>query len=80
VALAPGESPAEVRALRLRAHTRPARRGEPPLPRGAGAARVERVNRLFGLGPDDRPGPNLFRWSAGAELAPDGPALELPVR
>jgi hypothetical protein len=80
VALAPGESPAEVRALRLRAHARPARRGEPPLPRGAGAARVERVNRLFGLGPDDRPGPNLFRWSAGAELAPDGPALELPVR
>lgn len=80
VALPPGESAADVRALRLRAHTRPARRGEPQLPRGAGSARVERVNLLYGLGPDDRPGPNLFRWSAGAELAPDGPVLELPVR
>jgi hypothetical protein len=80
VALPPGESAADVRALRLRAHTRPPRRGEPPLPRGTGSARVERVNRLYGLGPDDRPGPNLFRWSAGADLVPDGPALELPVR
>lgn len=80
VALPPGESAVDVRALRVRAHTRPPRRGEPTLPRGAGSARVERVNRLFGLGPDDRPGENLLRWSAGAGLAPDGPALELPVR
>ena len=80
VALPPGESAADVRALRLRAHPRPARRGEPRLPRGAGSARVERVNLFFGLGPVDRPGPSLFRWSAGAVLAPDGPAVELPVR
>jgi hypothetical protein len=80
VALPPGGSAADVRALRLRAHTRPARRGEPTLPRGAGSARIETINRLFVLGPDDRPGENLFRWSAGAELAPDGPALELEVR
>lgn len=80
VALGRGESATDVRALRLRAHTRPPRRGEPPLPRGAGSARVERVNRLYGLGLDDRPGPNLFRWSAGAELVPDGPPLDLPVR
>jgi hypothetical protein len=38
------------------------------------------VNRLYGLGPGDRPGPSLFRWTAGADLVPDGPALELPVR
>jgi hypothetical protein len=80
VALGRGESATDVRALRLRAHTRPPREGEPPLPRGTGSARVERVNRLYGLGLDDRPGPHLFRWSAGAELVPDGPPLELPVR
>ncbi len=80
VALPPGEAAADVRAVRVRAHTRPPGRDEPALPRGSGSARVERVNRLFGLGPDGRPGPNLFSWTGGADLVPDGPALELPVR
>ena len=48
-------------------------------PRGAGSARIERVNLLFGLGPDDRPGPSVFSWSGGSELRPDGPPLELAV-
>lgn len=77
----PGHAAAsEVQALRLRAHTRAKRRGEKPLPKGSGAARIDRVNLLYGLGADDRPGPSLFRWTAGSELAPDGPPLELPVR
>ena len=80
VALPPGESAADVRALRLRAHTRPARSGEPSLPPGSGSARVEQVNRLYGLEPGDRPGPSLFRWTVGADLVPDGPPLELSVR
>jgi hypothetical protein len=80
VALPAGETAADVHALRLRAHTRPPRRGEPPLSPGSGSARVERVNLLFGLGPDGRPGPSRFGWTGGADLPPDGPALELPVR
>jgi hypothetical protein len=79
VALPPGAALGDVRTLRLRAHTRPARRGEPTLPRGAGSARIDRVNRFFGLGSDDRPGPSVFSWSQGAELPPDGPPLELPL-
>ncbi|HEY7925070.1 MAG TPA: hypothetical protein VII62_17920 [Vicinamibacteria bacterium] len=78
-ALPAGKGIADVQALRLRAHTRPPRRGEKPLPPGSGQARVDRVNRLFGLGPDDLPGPSVFSWSAGAELRPDGPPLELRV-
>jgi len=70
----------DVQFLRLRAHTRPARRGEAALPKGAGAARIERVNLLYGIGPDDRPGSSLFRWNGGSELAPDGPPLELPLQ
>ncbi len=70
----------DVQALRLRAHTRPSRRGEAPLPKGSGAARLERVNLLYGLGADDRPGPSLFSWAGGRELSPDGPPLELPLR
>jgi hypothetical protein len=80
VALPAGAAVSDVRALRLRAHTRPARNGEAPLPRGTGSARIDRVNRLFGLGSDDRPGPSLFGWAGGAELEPDGSPLELAVK
>jgi len=72
-------APADARRLRFRAHTRPPRRGEKPLPRGSGAARIDRVTRVFGLGPDDAPGPSVFSWSAGADLRPDGPPLELQL-
>lgn len=79
VALPAGASVSDVRALRFRAHTRPPRRGERPLPPGSGSARIDRVNQLFGLGPDDRPGLSVFSWTGASELAPDGPPLELPV-
>jgi hypothetical protein len=80
VALPRDAAASDVQAVRLRAHTRAPRRGEKPLPRGSGAARIERVNLLYGLGADDRPGPSLFSWKGGSELAPDGPPLELPLR
>ena len=79
VALPPEAAVSDVRALRLLAHTRPARRGEAPLPPGAGSARIDRVNRLFGLGADDRPGSSLFSWTGRRELAPDGAPFELPL-
>jgi hypothetical protein len=79
VALPPGASVAEVRAVRVRAHTRPPRKGERPLARGSGRARIERVNRLFGLGADDLPGPSLLSWSGPADLPPDGEAFEVPL-
>ena len=80
VALPRDAGAGDVQALRLHAHTRPKRRGEKTLPKGSGAARIERVNLLYGLGADDRPGPSLFSWNGGSELAPDGPPLELPLR
>ena len=79
VALPSGAVVGDVQALRLRAHTRPPRRGEAPLPKGRGTAQIERINRLFGLRPDDTPGPSRFGWTEGASLPPDGPALELAV-
>ena len=79
VALPPGRSVADIRAVRFRAHTRPPRRGERALPRGSGWARLERVTRLFGLGDDDLPGPSVLSWSGSADLAPDGEAFEVPL-
>lgn len=78
-ALPEGKGIADVRALRLRAHTRPPRKGEKPLAAGSGSARIDRVNRLFGLGADDMPATSVFEWTAGADITPDGPALELVV-
>jgi hypothetical protein len=80
VALPRDAAASDVQALRLRAHTRPARRGEKALAKGTGAARLERVNLLYGLRADDRPGPSLFSWTDGGDLVPDGPPLELPLR
>ncbi len=79
VALPPGRSVAEIGAVRFRAHTRPPRRGERALPPGSGWARLERVNRLFGLGTDDLPRPSRLSWSGSADLPPDGEAFEVPL-
>jgi hypothetical protein len=80
VALPEGVSVHDVRALRLRAHSRPRRWSERASPRGTGAARVDRINRLFGLDGNDRPEASVFRWTEGASLEPDGPPVELRVR
>jgi len=79
VVLPPERSVAEIRAVRFRAHTRPPRKGERALPRGSGWARLERVNRLFGLGADDIPRPSLLSWSGSVDLPPDGEAFEVPL-
>jgi hypothetical protein len=79
VALPRGAAAAPLRAIRLRAHTRPPASGEPARPPGAGWARVTRVNRLFRLGPDFRPGPDLMTWTGDVRLSADGPPLELTV-
>jgi hypothetical protein len=66
-------------AVRIRVHTRPPREGEASLPPGTGTARITRVNRLFQLGDDYLPGPDLLRWAGEARLQGEGPPLELPV-
>jgi hypothetical protein len=79
VALPKGATASDVKAVRLKAFTRVARKGEAPLRPGAGEARLLRVNRLFLLGEDDQPGPSLFSWSGDVPLVPEGPPHELHV-
>lgn len=80
VALPAGIAPADIVGLRTRAFTRIAGKDEPPLPKGAGSARLERVNTLFLLGEDDQPTPSLFSWRGAVDLTPEGPAFALPIR
>jgi hypothetical protein len=79
VALPEGAGPGSLRALRLKAHTRPPREGEPPLAAGAGSARLVRVNRLFLLDAADQPGKSLFSWEGELPMTPGGPEVELPI-
>jgi hypothetical protein len=79
LALPLGASASAIRALRVQAFTRAPAKGEAPLPAGTGRARLVRVNRLFMLGPDDEPGPNLLSWTGDVPLAGEGPPHELAV-
>jgi len=79
VALPPGEAERLV-ALRVRANTRPPQEGEPPLPAGAGRARLTRINKLFVLGEDDEPEESRYAWTGEADLVAEGPPLERPLR
>lgn len=79
VALPRGAPSAVVEAIRWRAHTRPPGKGEKALPPGTGASRLTRVNKLFRLGPDYLPGPDLLTWSGDARLVAEGPGFELPL-
>jgi hypothetical protein len=80
VALPEGTTAGDLVGLRVRAFTRVARRGEAPLPKGAGRARLLRVSTLFLLRPDDLPGPPLFTWQGDVALTPEGPPHELPLK
>jgi hypothetical protein len=80
MALPEGTREEDVVALRVRAFTRLPRKGEPPLPKGSGRARLERVNTVFFLGPDDRPLPSLISWRGSEDLQPEGPPHELKLR
>ena len=79
VALPEGTTAADLAGLRVRAFTRIAGKDEPPLPAGAGRARLTSVNRLFLIDADDEPGPNLLEWRGDAPLVPEGAAFEIPI-
>jgi hypothetical protein len=79
VALPAEAAEAPLRAMRFRAYTRRTRDDEPPIPPGTAAATVLRVNKVFRLGPDFLPGPDLFEWKGSLPLVVDGPAGEISV-
>lgn len=79
VALPADVPAAAIVGLRFRAFTRLPEKDEPPLPKGAGRARLLSVNTLFLLGPDDRPGPRLFAWRGDVPLVPEGEPFEIAI-
>jgi hypothetical protein len=80
VALPREEKAEDVTALRIRAHARPPRKGEPPTTTRSGPAHLRRVNKLFLMSPADLPEPSLFSWTGTAALALDGAPVTLDIR
>jgi hypothetical protein len=79
VALPAGTRDADIAGLRFRAYTRTPERDEKPLPPGAGAARLTRVNRLFRLGEDYSLGTTRLAWTGDLPIDVDGAPAEVPV-
>lgn len=79
VALPEGTRDQDVAGLRFRAYTREVEEGEARPARGAAAARLTRVNRMFRLGEDYSPGPTLWTWSGDLPIDVDGAASEVPA-
>ena len=75
-----GTRPSDVRAVRVRAHTRPPRRGETPLPPGSGAATLRRLNAVFMLDERFTPQPSGAKWIGTLAVPVDAAAIEIPAR
>ena len=72
--------PADVTAIRVRAYTRPPRRGEAPLAPGKGSAVMTRINAVFVLDAAFRPQRSAVQWTGRIEAVGEGPAVDLPLR
>ncbi|MCA1563398.1 MAG: hypothetical protein LC753_18920 [Acidobacteria bacterium] len=72
--------PAEVTAIRVRAYTRPPRKGEAPLAPGTGRAVMRRMNALFVLDAGFTPKRSPLQWTGRVEAIGEGPAVDLPLR
>jgi hypothetical protein len=67
----------EIRGIRFVAYARPSRdKHETTIP---ASVRIDRVNTVFMLDEDDRPGPPLLRWQGPAVVPADGSPLEILI-
>lgn len=79
VALPRGTTPGEIVSLRVRAHARPPKRGEPPPKSPSGPAHLRRVNKVFLMSAADLPEPSLFSWTGNLVLPLDGAPATLEI-
>jgi hypothetical protein len=77
IPLPPATEARDIKALRARAFRRPPADGQPAPP--ADPVRLRRINTVFLLDTDFRPGPPLLRWSGDATLPADGAPFDLAI-
>jgi hypothetical protein len=77
VPLPAGVAPADLRALRARAYTRPPRQDEAALPRGSGKATLTRVNTMFMLNDEFEPVHSGAKWVGSLAVPADAAAVTI---
>jgi hypothetical protein len=80
VPVAEGTTPDKFNGVRIRAFTRPRRDGEPALPNGTGRVRLTRVNGIFMLDENYRPGTPRLNWTGSIEARGEAEPVPVPVR
>jgi hypothetical protein len=78
IPLLPGVGLSQITGLRAQAHSRPPSGDDPGA--AAGPAQLTRINKLFMLDENHRPGPSRVHWTGSITLTPDGPPVELPLK
>jgi hypothetical protein len=80
VRLPAGTTLVQLRSIRVRAYTRPARNGETPLPSGSGQVVLRSVNPILML--DQAFGPVASRWSwqGTLQLTGESAPVTIPVK
>jgi hypothetical protein len=78
IPLPPAAGLSQITGLRAQAHNR-VPSGDDPVA-AAGPAQLTRINKLFMLDENYRPGPSRFHWTGSLPLTLDGPPAELPLK
>lgn len=79
VPLPAGATADTLAAIRIRSYTRPRRDGEPVLPAGTGRVTLTRVNGVFMLDEQYRPGTPRLRWAGAIEARGESAPVPVPV-
>lgn len=79
VPLAEGVRADQISGVRVRAYTRPRRDIEPILPAGTGRVTLRRLNGVFMLDEQYRPGPVRLTWKGTLEARGEAPAVPVPA-
>jgi hypothetical protein len=79
VPLPDGVTADRLTALRLRAFTRPRRDGEPVVPPGTGRVTLQRLNGVFMLDEQYRPGTPRLLWTGAIEARGEAAPVPIPV-
>jgi hypothetical protein len=79
VPLADGITAEHIAAVRMRAYTRPRRDIEPILPAGTGRVKLQRLNGVFMLDENHRPGPARLRWEGVLEARGEAAPVLVPT-
>lgn len=77
--LADGVTAEQITGVRMRAYTRPRRDIEPILPAGTGRVRLRRLNGVFMLDEQYRPGAVRLRWAGLIEACGETAPVPVPA-